>query len=92
METASFYNFLRTVCYIIFFWYAFRFLFRLLFPVLVKKVVSNAQEKFRDQYQSQQQQDFSRRSDGDISIDDSAAKPSREKKKIGEYIDFEEIK
>ncbi|NMH26784.1 DUF4834 family protein [Flavobacterium silvaticum] len=91
MDTASFNGFLRTVIYIVFFYYLFRFVARLLFPVLVKKAVAHAEEKFRSEYGGYTKQDYSRKPDGDISIDTTNAKPTREKKKVGDYVDFEEI-
>lgn len=93
MDTASFGNFLRTVFYILFFYYLIRFLWRLFFPVIVRKAVSHVEDQFRSQYEAQgYSRQASPRADGDVSIDTSNAKPSREKKKVGEYIDFEEIK
>ena len=92
MDTASFNGFLRTVVYIIFFYYAFRFIAKLLFPVLVKKAVEHAEAKFRSQYGGFPSQEHNRKPDGDISIDTTNTKASREKRKVGEYVDFEEIK
>lgn len=96
MELASFSNFLRTVLWIVFFYYAFRFVARLLFPVLVKKAVSHAEEQFRQQqqsYQHYQNADTYRntKKDGEVTVDTTGARPSMEKKKVGEYVDFEEL-
>lgn len=92
MDTASFNGFVRTLIYIVFFYYAFRFIARLLFPVLVKKAVSHAEAKFRSQYGGFPPQDQYQKTQDDISIDTTNAKAPREKKKVGEYVDFEEIK
>lgn len=91
MDTASFNGFLRTVFYVIFFYYVFRFLAKLLFPVLIKKAVSHAEAKFRSQYGNYKPQDQEKRNNGDVTIDTTNAKPTREKKKVGDYVDFEEI-
>lgn len=100
MEAASFSGFIKTLIYIVFFYYVFKFISRLLFPILVKKAVNHAETRFREQAQSYQQQqsqyqnqyNSNQKKDGEITIDTSGAQPSREKKKVGEYVDFEELK
>ncbi|MBD3581522.1 DUF4834 family protein [Flavobacterium selenitireducens] len=94
METANFPNFVRTIFFIIAFYYIFRFLARLFFPMLVKKAVEHAQENMRDQFNQYQnaQRDPYRRPEGEVTIDTSNAAKPRETKKVGDYIDYEEIK
>lgn len=94
METANFSNFVRTIFFIIAFYYIFRFLARLFFPMLVKKAVEHAQDNMRDQFNQYQnaQRDPYRRQDGEITIDTSNAPKPRETKKVGDYIDYEEIR
>ena len=94
METANFPNIVRTIFFIIAFYYIFRFLAKLFFPMLVKKAVEHAQENMRDQFNQRQnsQSDAFRRRDGEVTIDTSNAPASRETKKVGDYIDYEEIK
>lgn len=92
MEMASFSNFIRTLVYIIAFYYILKFLARIFFPILVKKAVQHAEDNFRQQYsQAQQAQDSYREADGEVTFDASQASKSRETKKVGEYIDYEEI-
>jgi hypothetical protein len=83
MYTASFIGFLKTIAILIIIYYAIRFLFRMFAPVLVNQVVKKAQQSFYEQQQSHQQAQQQ-------SYTDTSSKP-REKKKVGEYIDFEEI-
>jgi hypothetical protein len=87
MEMASFAGFIETLFYILFFYYVFKFLARLFLPYMVKKVVEKAGQNFQQQYQNQQNQsntqDFN-------SVNSNDSKP-RESKKVGEYVDFEEI-
>jgi ABC-type transporter MlaC component len=80
METASFNGLLRTLMYIILFYYAFKFLARLFLPVIVKKVVEKASENMRNQ---QTQASSSPKPE-----EPTKTKPSQ---KVGEYIDFEEV-
>lgn len=92
MELASFSNFLRTLVYIIAIYYILKFLARIFFPILVKKAVRHAEDNFRQQYGQQfNQQSGSPRQDGEVTVDTSKAARSRETKKVGEYIDYEEI-
>lgn len=87
METASFSGFIETICYILMFYYIFKFLARLLLPIMVKKVVEKAGQNFQQQYQNQQNPNAQEENFSDTS---ATSKP-RETKKVGEYVDFEEI-
>ncbi|MSP85690.1 MAG: DUF4834 family protein [Flavobacteriaceae bacterium] len=87
METASFSGFIETICYILMFYYVFKFLARLLLPIMVKKVFEKAGQNFKKQYQNQQNSD---NQEEKVSNTSTATKP-RENKKVGEYVDFEEI-
>ncbi len=87
METASFAGFIETICYILMFYYVFKFLARLLLPIMVKKVVEKAGQNFQQQYQNQQNPN---NQEEKVSAPSSGSKP-RETKKVGEYVDFEEI-
>ena len=91
METASFPSFLRTLAIIILFYYLFKFLFRIFAPVLMRGALNKMQQKMQDQMNSQfgQQNTY-----GSQNTNSHTAKPKEmptEKKKVGEYVDFEEI-
>lgn len=83
METASFNGLLKAIIYILAFYYIIKFLARLFLPVLAKKVV----EKASQQFQQQQQQNYQNQN---TSQSQTSEKP-KEKKIVGEYVDFEEI-
>lgn len=87
MEMASFAGFIETLCYIVFFYYAFKFLARLFLPFMVKKVVEKAGQNFQQQYQNQQNQ----RTKQDANPLNTTNSKPQETKKVGEYVDFEEI-
>lgn len=87
METASFSGFIRTIFYIIAFYYIFKFFARLFLPVLVKKVVEKAGQNFQQQYQNTQ--NYSNKDE--VIFDTAKADKPHETKKVGEYVDFEEI-
>lgn len=84
METANFGNLIKTLFWIVVIYYVVKFLARLFLPVLAKKVV----EKASQQFQNQQQQYTNQTSNTNRA---SAPEKPREAKKVGEYVDFEEI-
>lgn len=87
MDTASFTGILRTLFIIVLIYYAVRFFLKLLAPALVQHVVKKAGENLYEQQQRQQQQ---YNQNAQQQTDTSKERPT-EKKKVGEYIDFEEI-
>ena len=90
METASFNGFLRTLLYIFAFYYIFKFLAKLFLPHLIKKAVEKAGQNFEKQQQTYQNAQQNTSNPKDIIFDAASDKP-REKKKVGEYVDYEEI-
>jgi hypothetical protein len=90
MEMASFSGVIETIFYILAFYYIFKFLARLFLPIMVKKVVEKAGENFQRQYQSTYQSNTSQQQDEFVNTAAQSNKP-RETKKVGEYIDYEEI-
>jgi type IV secretory pathway VirB3-like protein len=88
METASFNGFIKMLFYIVAFYYIFKFLAKLFLPVLVKKVVEKAGQNFQQQYQNTQSTSNNR---DEVIFDTAKATKPRETKKVGEYVDFEEI-
>ncbi len=92
MQEASFTGFIRTLFYILAIYYIVRFLARLFLPLLVKKVVEKAGENFQKQQQSTQQKAWQKTPNNDeVIIDTTNAKKSRETKKVGDYVDYEEL-
>ena len=83
MQEASLSNLIQDIFVIVIIYYVIKFLARLFLPVLAKKVVQKASEQFRQQ-QEQQQQSNSTPPTGKRDI-------SHETKKVGDYIDYEEV-
>jgi len=80
---ASFSGTLRVIAIIILSYYLIKFLFRLLAPYLLQQVVKKAEQNFYEHQQNMhnnQQQQYN-----------TPPEKPREKKKIGEYIDYEEL-
>ena len=92
MQEASFLGFIKTLIYIIAIYFSLKFLVRLFFPLLVKKVVQKAGENFEKQQQNPKNYSWQKTENSDkIIIDTTNAKKSRETKKVGEYVNYEEI-
>ena len=92
MQEASFSNFIRTVFYILMFYYLFKFLARLFLPMLVKKAVEKAGENFQKQQQYAQDTAWKRAQNNDEVIYKATdAKKPRENQQVGDDVDYEEI-
>ena len=90
MQTASFNGIIKVIFYIIIFFYVFKLLARLFLPVIVKKVVQKAGENFQQQQEFNNQNSKSYQKE-DVIIDTAKVTKPRESKKVGEYVDYEEI-
>lgn len=89
MQFASFNGVLKTVLILICIYYGLKLLAKIFFPIMVKTVVEKAEQNF----QQQQQQNYQRHQnnqDDFVNTTRKSDKP-RETKKVGEYIDYEEI-
>ena len=84
MEMASGSSLLRTLAIIILCYYLFKFLVRIFAPIIMQKAVHKMQEKMQEQYNKQQEQQQN-------TTAQSAQFQSKEKEKVGDYIDYEEI-
>lgn len=80
---------LRTIFFILLFYYGFKFLLRFLAPFLVKKVADTMQKKAEEQFGNQQSKSTVR--EGETVIDKAPKNNTQSKNSVGEYVDFEEI-
>ena len=83
MDTASVPGFIRTIFYIILFYYLFKFAMRLLAPYLIQKVAKKAEEHIKKQFEQQQNHQSAPENKEEI--------PKKDKKVVGDYIDYEEV-
>ena len=79
---------LRTIFFIILFYYVVKFLMRLFAPFLIKKVAEKMQEQAKQQYGNQQHSPVK---EGETVIDKAPRNQRQTKDDAGEYVDFEEI-
>lgn len=92
MQTASFIGFIRTLFYIAAVYYILKFLARLFLPLLLKKMVDKAGTNFQQHQDRSQDASWNKaQSQGDIFYKPPTSKNPRETKKVGDYVDYEEI-
>lgn len=91
MQTASFNGIIKTLFYMIAFYYIFRFLAKLFLPLLVKKAVEKAGQNFQQQQNPQDNSWQKAASKDEIIYNTVNVKKPRETKKVGDYVDYEEI-
>ena len=92
MQTASFTGFIKALFYMIAFYYIFRFLAKLFLPLIVKKVVQKAGESMQKQQKHAEDSTWKKtQSKDDVTYNSVNTKNPRETKKVGDYVDYEEI-
>jgi hypothetical protein len=92
MQTASFSGLIKALFYMLAFYYIFKFLAKLFLPLLVRKVVEKAGQNFQQQQQNTQGNSWNTtQSKDEVIYNSSNTKNPRETKKVGEYVDYEEI-
>lgn len=86
METASFTGLIKTLFYLILAYYVVKFLIKMFAPVILQQVVKKAEQNF-----NQHQQQYNQNQNQAQQAYNAPQDKPREKKKVGEYIDYEEI-
>ena len=86
-------GFLRIIAIIVIIYYLFKILVRIFMPLLAKEVIKKAERKFGNQSYNQQNSYYKPKNgkEGETVIDQMPQPSKKSNKKIGEYIDFEEI-
>lgn len=92
MDQASFKNFIQVVLIIVLVYYLLKFAFKLFGPFLIKKAVSKVSENFQKQQQQAYQNQNTQHQQNDFEAEIKQNKIPKERKKVGEYIDYEELK
>ncbi|MDG5491897.1 DUF4834 family protein [Psychroserpens sp. SPM9] len=91
LQEASVYGFFRTILIILLVYYGIKILSRFFAPYLVRYMSKKVQQKFEGQFQQQQNQRQTQQKEGETVIDKMPENNSASNKKVGEYIDYEEI-
>ncbi|MDC6363482.1 MULTISPECIES: DUF4834 family protein [Flavobacteriaceae] len=82
---------LKTILFLILVYYAFKLLAKWLAPRLFNYAVKKTHERFGQEFGSYQHYGNEPNDEGKTTIFKGASKGSKPSKKVGEYIDFEEI-
>jgi hypothetical protein len=90
LQMASFTGFLRTILIILLIYYGIKILTRIFAPLMVRYMSKKMQEQFGGKFQ-QPQEDKNRPKEGETVIDKMPHQQKSTDKKVGEYIDYEEI-
>ena len=80
---------LKTLFFILFFYYAFKFISRLVAPFLMKKMAQTMQQRAEQQFGNRNYQSDVK--EGETVIEKKPRQHQESKKSVGEYVDFEEI-
>ena len=89
---------IKTLLYILFFWYGFKLLAKIFAPFLMRYAATKVQEKFKDQMKQQNRgfgfnphPQYSKK-EGEVSIKSKiSTKKKSNTESVGDYVDFEEI-
>ncbi len=85
-------GFIKTILIIALLYFGFKILLRLLAPWLIRYASKKAEKHFFNTFNAQQNQHPNQeRKVGDVSIDSVPEQKTKSDKKVGEYIEFEEI-
>ncbi|GGG45616.1 DUF4834 family protein [Bizionia arctica] len=90
LEHASITGVLRVILIILLIYYGFKILSRIFAPLLLKYVAKKAEERFGGQFGQNQQPKKEQTTEGEVTIDKAPERTSSNKK-VGEYVDYEEI-
>ncbi|XLS27555.1 DUF4834 family protein [Flavobacteriaceae bacterium M23B6Z8] len=82
---------LRTILIIVLVYYALKILTRIFGPTLFRYASKKAEQRFKEQFNKQQQPQNQNVREGEVTIEKKPADTPKSNKKVGEYIDFEEI-
>jgi len=83
--------FLKTVLIILLVYYLLKILIKFLAPKLLVYAAKKTEQHFKERFQEFQRQPGWQEQSGDTSINKNSKRKSNPSKKVGEYIDFEEI-
>ncbi len=89
MYTTSLSGILETVLIILLVYFGIKMLIRWFGPLILKYIMRKVGKKFEDQFN--QAKKAKEKKEGDVNIEKTPKNQPRSKKKVGEYIDYEEI-
>lgn len=84
-------TFLKTILIIVLVYYGLKFFIRLITPYLMSYVSKKAGQQFEQFFGNNPDMNSQREPEGSITIDKNPAKNTRTTKKVGEYVEYEEV-
>ena len=84
-------TFLKTILIVLLVYFGLKFLIRLATPYLMRYISKKAGQQFEQFFGNQPNTNTEREPEGNITIDKNPSQNSRSNKKVGEYVEYEEV-
>ncbi len=84
-------TFLKTILIVLLVYFGLKFLIRLATPYLMRYISKKAGQQFEQFFGNNPNMNAQREKEGSITIDKNPSPNSRSSKKVGEYVEFEEV-
>lgn len=91
LQYASFIGLMRTILIILLIYYGLKILSRIFAPYILKYLSKKVEKRFGEQFGEQfNNQQYKSQKEGEVTID-KMPNQTQSNKKVGEYVDYEEI-
>lgn len=84
-------TFLKTILIVLLVYFGLKFLFRLATPYLMRYISKKAGQQFEQFFGNNSSMKSPVEEEGSITIDKNPSQNSRSSKKVGEYVEYEEV-
>ncbi len=84
-------TFLKTILIVLLVYFGLKFLIRFTTPYLMRYISKKAGQQFEQFFGNQADTNDQRNKEGNITIDKNPSRNPRTSKKVGEYVDYEEV-
>jgi len=84
-------TFLKTILIVLLVYFGLKFLIRLATPYLIRYISKKAGQQFEQFFGNNPKMNTQREKEVSITIDKNPSPNSRNSKKVGEYVEFEEV-
>ncbi len=84
-------TFLKTILIVLLVYFGLKFLIRLVTPYLMRYISKKAGQQFEQFFGNNSNMNAQRETEGSITIDKNPSQNYRSSKKVGEYVEYEEV-
>ena len=84
-------TFLKTILIVLLVYFGLKFLIRLATPYLMRYISKKAGQQFEQFFGNNPDMNTQRKQEGSITIDKNPSSSSQTSKKLGEYVEYEEV-